>query len=73
VAAIASLEGVADGLRAVAEGRFPGKVVIYPHIQPLPLTPLPELKDVLPTVYAKLRYGREWTAEAEAELLRTML
>jgi len=28
---------------------------------------------VLPTVYAKLKDGREWTTEAEAELLRVML
>ena len=52
---------------------FPGKVVIYPHIKPLPLTAVPDLKDVLPTVYAKLKDGREWTNEAEAEFLRLML
>lgn len=61
------------GLRAVAEGRFPGKVVVFPNINPLPLTPLPELKHVLPSVHARLRDGREWTVEAEAELLRVML
>jgi hypothetical protein len=31
------------------------------------------LKDTLPTVYARLKDGREWTNEAEAELLRLML
>jgi hypothetical protein len=37
VAAIAGLEGVAEGLEAVANGRFAGKVVIYPNLrQPLP-------------------------------------
>jgi hypothetical protein len=52
---------------------YPGKIVIYPHIKPLSLTALPELKHKLPSVYAKLRDGREWTTEAEAELLRVML
>ncbi|HOT92141.1 MAG TPA: alcohol dehydrogenase catalytic domain-containing protein [Anaerolineae bacterium] len=73
VAAIGSLEAAYDGLKAVDETRFPGKIVIYPHIKPLPLTALTDLKDVLPTVYAKLKDGREWTNEAEAELLRVML
>ena len=73
VAAIGSLEAAYDGLKAVDETRFPGKIIIYPHIKPLPLTALADLKDVLPTVYAKLKDGREWTTEAEAELLRVML
>jgi hypothetical protein len=50
VAAIAGLEGVAEGLAAVANGRFAGKVVIYPNLrQPLPLTPLADLATVLPS------------------------
>ncbi len=73
VAAVAGIEGVPAGLRSVAEGRFPGKVVIYPHIDDLPLTSLEELADVLPTVYAKLQDGRIWTREAEEELLRLKL
>jgi hypothetical protein len=55
VAAIAGLEGVGDGLHAVAEGRFAGKVVIFPNLsKPLPLTPLTELDKVLPSVAARL-------------------
>lgn len=73
VAAIGSLDAVRDGLQAVMDTSFPGKVVIYPQIMSLPLTSLPDLKDVLPTVYALLRDGREWTNEAEAEFLRLML
>ena len=73
VAAIGSLEAVPDGLQALMEAKFPGKVVIYPHIKPLPLTGLPELKERLPSVFAKLRNGREWTKEAERELLAQML
>ena len=74
VAAIAGLEGTADGLRAVADGQFPGKVVIYPNLsQPLPLTTLAELKEKHPTVFEKLDNGQTWTVEAEEELLRLML
>lgn len=74
VAAIAGLEGVPEGLHAVAEGRFPGKVVIFPNLsKPLPLTPLSELKQRLPSVYAKLGPGESWTVEAEEELLRLLL
>jgi len=73
VAAIAGLEGAADGLRAVAEGRFPGKVVVFPNIRPLPLTSLSELEDRLPSVYERLKDGREWTVEAEDEFLGLMV
>jgi threonine dehydrogenase-like Zn-dependent dehydrogenase len=73
VAAIGSLEASWDGLKAVAETEYPGKIVIYPHIKPLPLTAIQDLADVLPTVYAKTRNGQEWTTEAESELLRVML
>ena len=73
VAAIGSLGAARDGLQAVLDTVFPGKVVIFPHIKDMPLTPLSELKDKLPTVHAKLKDGREWTVEAEAEFLRLML
>jgi hypothetical protein len=58
----------------VAEGRFAGKVVIYPNLgKPLPLTPLWELDKALPAVAAKLDEDGMWTPEAEQELLREML
>lgn len=73
VAAIGSLSAARDGLQAVKDAVFPGKIVIYPHIKEMPLTPLAELKDKLPSVYARLKNGREWTREAEEEFLRLML
>jgi threonine dehydrogenase-like Zn-dependent dehydrogenase len=73
VAAVTGLSGAPDGLRAVSQGTFPGKVVIYPHIGDLGLTPLSELKDKLPSVYAKLADGEVWTNAAEDELLRLLL
>ena len=44
VAAIGSLEAVKDGLQALMDATFPGKVVIFPNIKPLPLTSVQELK-----------------------------
>lgn len=73
VAAIGSLSAARDGLEAVMNATFAGKIVIYPHIRDFPLTALPDLKERLPTVYAKLKDGREWTTEAEEEFLRLML
>jgi D-arabinose 1-dehydrogenase-like Zn-dependent alcohol dehydrogenase len=73
VAAIGSLSAARDGFQAVMDTSFPGKVVIYPQIKEMPLTSLAELKEALPTVYARLKDGREWTDEAEAEFLRVML
>jgi hypothetical protein len=73
VAAIGSLNAARDGLQALKDATFPGKVVIYPTIKDMPLTPLPEFKEKFPTVYAKLANGREWTNEAEEEFLRIML
>jgi threonine dehydrogenase-like Zn-dependent dehydrogenase len=73
VAAIGSLSAAKDGLKAVQDAAFPGKVVIFPQIKDFPLTALPDLKEVLPSVYARLHNGREWTNEAEEEFLRLLL
>ena len=69
VSAIGSLDAATDGLRAVADGRFSGRVVIYPQIEPMPLTSLPELKQSRPAVYDRLLDGSSWSTEAETELL----
>jgi threonine dehydrogenase-like Zn-dependent dehydrogenase len=73
VAAVGSLSAACDGLNAVKEATLAGKVVIYPNIKELPLTTLVELKEKLPTVYARLNARGEWTNEAEEEFLRQML
>jgi len=73
VAAIGSLSAALAGLKAVKETTLAGKVVIYPHIKEMPLTPLEDLKKSMPTVYAKLSELGEWTNEAEEEFLQLML
>ncbi len=72
LAAIGGIDAVAEGVRAVKEARFPGKIVIFPHIK-LPLTALFDLDKVAPNVFTKLRDGKFWTKEAEEELLRSRL
>ncbi|WP_170215893.1 alcohol dehydrogenase catalytic domain-containing protein [Asanoa ferruginea] len=72
VAAVAGLDAAPDVLRAVAQGRFGGKVVIFPNLrEPLPLTPVGELARVLPSVAELLDRGH-WSLAAEEELLRTL-
>jgi len=73
VAAIGSLEAAKVGLQALKDATYPGKVVIFPNIKYMPITALPDLKDTLPSVYARLKNGHEWTIEAEQEFLRIML
>lgn len=73
VAAISGLWDVNKGLEGVVHQTFPGKVVIYPQILNFPLTPLEELENVLPNVYAKLGPNHSWTVEAEAEFLKELL
>jgi hypothetical protein len=60
-------------LQAVQGALFPGKVIVSPNVQDLSLTALPDLEDRLPSAYAKLKDGHEWTNEAEAELICTFL
>ena len=70
LAAIGGMKAASDGIAAVKEGRFPGKTLIFPRIPDMPLIPLPELKSRYPTVFARLKDGKFWTNEAEAELIR---
>lgn len=72
VAAVAGIHGVRDGLAAVREGRFLGKIVIYPQLTELPLLSVAEVAARYPPVGERLTRGRYWNREAEAELLRSL-
>ena len=67
-AAIGGMRALRDGIEAVQNGAFSGKVVIYPHIVNLPLTPLDELKETMPSVAIRLADRDLWTREAEHAL-----
>lgn len=71
VAAIGGLDAALEGIEALRDGRFPGKIVIFPQLPELPLMGLPELRQKLPEVAEKLGPGDVWTHEAEAALIET--
>ena len=73
VAAIGGLAQAKEGIQALMDNRYPGKVVIFPQIPDLPLTALPDLGQRFPSVHARLARGSVWTKEAEEELLRLCL
>ena len=68
VAAVGGIEAAADGLRALMEGRFAGKIVIFPQLRSLPLTSLEDLAASDPELAAALGPDGTWTSEAEAVL-----
>jgi threonine dehydrogenase-like Zn-dependent dehydrogenase len=68
VAAVGGIEAAAEGLRALVEGRFAGKIVIFPQLQRLPLTSLEDLAASDPELAAALGPGGTWTSDAEAVL-----
>lgn len=72
LAAIGGIDALANGIQAVKNASFPGKIVIFPQIE-LPLTALTDLDKVMPNVSAKLKDGKFWTNEAEEELLTSKL
>src|SRR5438034_2084445 len=68
VAAVGGIEAAADGLRSLVEGRFAGKIVIFPQLRDLALTSLEDLAARDPELAAALGPGGTWTSEAEAVL-----
>jgi len=57
-------------MQGLMDGRFPGKMVIFPQVESFPLTALAGLKAVAPSVYDLLGPAGDWTREAEAKFLR---
>jgi len=73
VAAVAGMNDVWNGIEAVRTGSFPGKIVVYPHIESLDLISLRELKDRYPDVGRLLTENGGWTKAAEEKLLEKFL
>ncbi len=69
VDAVSGMAGAAEGIAAVENRTLAGKIIVYPQLHELGLTPLAELPRKYPTVAAKLEGGK-WCKAAEAELLR---
>ncbi len=68
LAAVGGMEAAPDGLRALMEGRFAGKIVIFPQLSSLPLTDVADLAATDPELGAALGAGGTWNADAEAIL-----
>jgi L-sorbose 1-phosphate reductase len=68
LAAVGGMDAAQDALQALMDGRFPGKIVIFPALRDLPLTALPDLAVAEPEVGAALDESGAWTVEAEAAL-----
>ncbi len=73
MAAVCGLNQISEGVKAMMDSVYPGKIVVYPMVLDFPLTGLSELKTVLPDVYDKLENGRFWTMEAEKAFLESQL
>jgi L-sorbose 1-phosphate reductase len=69
VDAISGIAGAIAGIAATENRTLAGKIIVYPMLHDLGLTPLTDLAARFPTVAAQLKDG-QWTKEAEAELLR---
>ena len=70
VAAIAGLRAVKEALRAVSEGLYSGKVIVYPQLKDLPLLSVGELGKVSEAL-SELVSAKGWSLEAEELLART--
>ena len=73
MAAVCGLNQIAEGVKAMMDSVYPGKIVAYPMIRDFPLTGIIELKTMLPAVYEKLENGRFWTMEAEKAFFESQL
>jgi threonine dehydrogenase-like Zn-dependent dehydrogenase len=68
VAAVGGMEAAPEGLRALMENRYAGKIVIFPQLRGLPLTSLADLAAHDADLAATLGEGGTWTNGAEAVL-----
>lgn len=69
VAAIGGFQQIPDGIHAMKDNVFPGKIVIFPHVKNFPLTALKDLENIVPQVYKALEDGAVWTLESERNFL----
>jgi L-sorbose 1-phosphate reductase len=73
VAAIGGIKVAKLGIEAMIDARYPGKILIFPQLEDLPLMGLDELAEKLPEVSKKLGAGNIWTLEAEKALFEACL
>ncbi len=69
VAAVGGINQIADGIKAMKNWVFPGKIVIYPHVLDFPLTAIGDLEKQIPEIETYLGEGKTWSLEAERVFL----
>jgi threonine dehydrogenase-like Zn-dependent dehydrogenase len=67
LAAVGGIETAADALQALVDGRFPGKIVVFPQLSGLPLTAVSDLA-ADPEIGPLLGPDGSWTSDAERAL-----
>ncbi len=70
LAAVGGIEAAQDGVQAMLEGRFAGKIVIFPQLSGLPLTGIGDLASEHPDIKEAMTDDELWTFEAENVLLQ---
>jgi len=70
LAAVGGIEAGQDGIQAMVDGRFAGKIMIFPQLTGLPLTGLDDLAAEHPDIREAMVDGHLWTNEAEDLLLQ---
>ncbi|MET0826532.1 MAG: alcohol dehydrogenase catalytic domain-containing protein [Acidimicrobiales bacterium] len=73
VGAVGGMRSAKDGLQALIDGTYSGKVLIFPQIHDMPLMGLDELQEKLPDVAAKLGPGNTWNADVEKALFDSQM
>jgi threonine dehydrogenase-like Zn-dependent dehydrogenase len=69
VAAVGGMDAGLDAINGVINSSYPGKIVIFPQIENLPLMGLDELAAEFPEIGEKLGPGNSWTVAAEESLI----
>ncbi len=74
VSALAAVGGMLDlkkGLEGVAEAKFPGKTVVFPHLLDMPLTPIDKLGELHPDIAAALEKSNgQYSMDVEKAMLK---
>jgi threonine dehydrogenase-like Zn-dependent dehydrogenase len=73
VGAIGGMNVAREGIQAMIDGRYAGKIIIFPQILDLPLIGLDDLHTIHPDIAEKLEPGNMWTVEAEEALFEKYL
>ncbi|NOY83174.1 MAG: alcohol dehydrogenase catalytic domain-containing protein [Kiritimatiellaeota bacterium] len=70
LAAVGGMRSLWEGINGVADARFPGKTVVFPHCEELPLTSMDDLPELAPEIRDTLSPDGFYTIETEKALFR---